>query len=32
MLKKEKVELELFEHPSFETSTLFNPPFYTEAK
>ena len=29
MLKKEKVELELFEHPSFETSTLFNPPFYT---
>ena len=27
MLKKEKVELELFKHPSFETSSLFNPPF-----
>ena len=29
MLKKEKVETELFLHPSFETSTLFNPPFIT---
>ena len=27
MLKKEKVDIELFKHPSFETSTLFNPPF-----
>ena len=27
MLKKEKVDLELFKHPSFETTTLFNPPF-----
>ena len=29
MLKKEKVETELFLHPSFETSSLFNPPFIT---
>ena len=27
MLKKEKVDIELFKHPSFETSSLFNPPF-----
>jgi hypothetical protein len=27
MLKKEKVDLELFKYPSFETSSLFNPPF-----
>jgi hypothetical protein len=29
MLKKEKTEIELFKHTSFETGTLFNPPFYT---
>jgi len=29
MLKKEKVETELFPHPSFETTQLFNPPFIT---
>ena len=27
MLRKEKVDLELFKYPSFETTTLFNPPF-----
>jgi len=27
MLKKQKVNLELFKHPSFDTTTLFNPPF-----
>ena len=31
MLKKEKVETELFLHPSFETSSLFNPPFVTSS-
>ena len=31
MLKKEKVETELFLHPSFETSSLFNPPFITSS-
>ena len=29
MLQKEKVNLELFPFPSFETSSLFNPPFIT---
>lgn len=29
MLKKERVETELFTHPSFETTQLFNPPFIT---
>ena len=27
MLKKEKVDIELFKHPSFDTTTLFSPPF-----
>ena len=29
MLQKEKVDVELFSYPSFETSSLFNPPFIT---
>ena len=29
MLKKEKVDVELFKYPSFETTTIFNPPFIT---
>ena len=31
MLKKEKVETELFLHPSFDSTTLFNPPFVTSS-
>ena len=27
MLRKEKVDLELFKHPSFNASAIFNPPF-----
>ena len=31
MLQKNKIETELFSYPSFDTTTLFNPPFVTQS-